>query len=179
MLLWPCTHWPQSRKDVRHSGNRVERTGEKSILLATKWPSWRLSTATSCRIRLCRRCVAKTGNKSATEWTMSLTKSSVLEIKLKVSATVDFVASFCDCKLFCQCVPGLLGKKHVSAADGTSIRDVYWFKDLFSVNVFYGVKWLNCSYFIISSVHSKPSPQLRCFNLHSIFHRKTSAGSSL
>ena len=44
-----------------------------------------MSTMTSCRTRLWRQCVAETGNKL-------MTKSTTLATKLKVSATVNFVA---------------------------------------------------------------------------------------
>ena len=82
----------------------------KSTELAT------MRTVTRCRIQVVADLSPQPATKStvlATELTVSATKSSVLATELtvsatksSVSATVDFVASFGDSQLCCQCVLG-------------------------------------------------------------------------
>jgi len=67
-LVW--WKW-QSRKDVRHSGDKNQPLSTKS----TEWTCSTLatmSTATNCRIRLCRQCV-RTGDRVETSWILMKT----------------------------------------------------------------------------------------------------------
>jgi len=93
LTVKPGTHKRQSLKDVRHSGDKNRPLSTKSTELAT------MSTATSCRIRLCCQNRRQTSDKDD-------------RIGDKVENIGDsrvcrrFVAGFGDCRLCCQCVPG-------------------------------------------------------------------------
>ena len=82
----PRTHWRRSRKDVRHSGDRVDCIGDKVDRVGDNVDRDKLSNSSCCQF------VAKTGD--------------------KVDRIVDsrlcrrFVASFGNSRVRPQCVPG-------------------------------------------------------------------------
>ena len=55
--LWPRTHWRQSRKEVRHSDDRVNCIGDKDDRVGDNVDHDKLSNSSCCRF------VDKTGNK--------------------------------------------------------------------------------------------------------------------
>jgi len=75
----PGTHWRQSRKNVRHSGDKVDRVGDNV-------DRDKLSNSTLSPV------VADLSPKPVTKSTVSATVDFVTDLS-PVSATVDFVAS--------------------------------------------------------------------------------------
>ena len=101
--------WRQSRKDVRHSGDRVDHIGDRVDGAGD------MLTATSCGIQV----VADFSSKLATKSTVSATKSNL-------SVTVDFVADFGNSRLHVASVPGFkdLATWHPDSNDSTLIQRI-------------------------------------------------------